>query len=138
MLDDLSTMSFGAWCDMGGFTVLAGYEKAEYTTLERTLMTIGVRAALGPGQLNTSYTKASGTGAVATPQQCDATLLRPGYDYRMFKRTVIYANYANYGRIDNGGNSTTGASFTASANRPAGIERGESSTGYQLGRRPNF
>lgn len=135
MLDDLSTMSFGASYDIGGATILAGYEKAKYSTLERKLITVGTRVTLGSGQIKGQYTKATGVGAVATPQQYDANLISLGYDYRMSRRTVLFANY---GTIDNGGNTTTGATYVASSNGPSGIKRGETSTGYQFGMRHSF
>lgn len=135
MLDDLSTVSFGASYDIGGATVVAGYEKAEYSTLDRELITVGVRVPVGAFQLKAQYTKASGTGAAATPQQYDGKLLSLGAEYRMSRRTLIYTNY---GRIDNGGTATTGATYVATGNGPAGIKRGETSTGYQLGVRHNF
>lgn len=36
------------------------------------------------------------------------------------------------------GTTVTGATYTASANGPAGIRRGETSSGYQFGMRHNF
>ena len=135
MLDDLSTMSFGGSYDFGIFELEAGYEKAKYTRLDRQLLTVGVRVPIGSGRLKAQYTQASGTGNVATPKQFDATLLSLGYEYRMSKRTLLYANYGN---IDNGGTTVTGATYTATNNGPAGIRRGETSSGYQFGLRHNF
>ncbi len=135
MLDDLSTMSLGASYDLGGVTVLGGYEKAKYAALDRKLMTAGARVTLGSFQLKAQYTKASGTGSVATPQQYDANLLSLGGEYRLSRRTLLYTNF---GTIDNGGTATTGGAFTATTNGPAGIKRGETSTGYQVGMRHSF
>ena len=135
MLDDLSTMSVGASYDFGIFELDAGFEKAEYSTLDRKLVTVAVKVPVGSGRFKAQYTKASGTGNVATPQQFDATLLSLGYEYRLSPRTLLYTNYGN---INNGGSTITGATYTATTNGPAGIKRGETSTGYQFGVRHNF
>ena len=135
MLDALSTMSFGGSYDFGMFEVQAGYEAAEYSTLDRKLVTVGVRVPIGAGRFKAQYTKASGTGNLATPKQFDATLLGLGYEYRLSKRTLLYTHYGN---IDNAGTTVTGATYTASANGPAGIRRGETSSGYQFGMCHNF
>ena len=131
----LSTMSVGASYDFGIFELDAGFEKAEYSTLDRKLVTVAVKVPVGSGRFKAQYTKASGTGNVATPQQFDATLLSLGYEYRLSPRTLLYTNYGN---INNGGSTITGATYTATTNGPAGIKRGETSTGYQFGVRHNF
>ena len=38
-----------------------------------------------------------------------------------------------YGSINNGGNTATGATYTATTSGPAGIIRGGKSTGYEFG-----
>lgn len=134
-LDDLTTMNFGASYNFGAATVLAAYEKSEYSTMDQTLMTLGVRVPMGAGSFKAQYTKASGTGAAATRDQYDATLLSLGYEYKLSKRTMLYTNYGN---LNNGGTTTTGANYTASGSGPAGIKRGESSTGYEFGIRHDF
>lgn len=135
MLDDLSTMSFGGSYDFGLLAVEAGYEKAEYSTRDRTLVTAALRVPVGAGRIKAQYTKSSGTGGAATPDEYDATLLSLGYEYRLSKRSLLYTNY---GKVDNGGTTATGANRTASGNGPSGIRRGETSTGYQFGIRHNF
>lgn len=135
MLDDLSTTSFGGSYDFGPVAVEAGYEKAEYSTRDRTLMTVSFRVPVGAGRIKAQYTKSSGTGGTVTRDEYDATLLGLGYEYRLSKRSLLYTNY---GRVDNGGTTVTGANRTASGNGPAGIRRGETSTGYQFGIRHNF
>lgn len=135
MLDDQQTLSVGASYDFGPVYVAAAYEKADYSTLDRDLMTVGVRVPVGQGRIKAQYTKASGTGPTARPQQFDASLISLGYDHRLSRRTTLYANY---GRIDNDGSTTSGATYTATGNGPSGIRRGETSTGYQAGIRHNF
>lgn len=135
MLDELTTQSLGASYDFGPVYVVAAFEKAEYSTLDRELMTFGVRVPLGQGRFKAQYARSSGTGPSARPQQFDATLLGVGYDHRLSRRTTLYANY---GSIDNDGNTVTGGTFTTTNNGPAGMRRGETSTGYQVGIRHNF
>lgn len=135
MVDDLTTWNLGASYNFGPASLEGGYESSQYSTLDQELWTVNVRVPFGASQIKAQYTKASGTGPTARPQQYDATLISLGYEYRMSKRTLLYANYGN---VDNEGNTTTGATFTASGNGPAGIRRGETSTGYQFGMRHNF
>lgn len=135
MLDDLSTMSVGGSYEFGLFALEAGYEKAEYSTRDRSLMTVALRVPVGAGRIKAQYTKSSGTGGTVTRDEYDATLLGLGYEYRLSKRSLLYANY---GQVDNGGTAITGANRTASGNGPSGIRRGETSTGYQFGMRHNF
>lgn len=135
MLDALSTMNIGATYRAPFGNLLAAYEKDKYSTLERSLVTLGVRVPVGSGEVKAQWARSSGTGAAATPNQFDATLFSAGYDYNLSKRSLIYVNFGN---IDNGGSTTTGATFTATGNGPAGIKRGETSTGYQVGVRHNF
>ena len=135
MADDLTVQSIGASYDFGAVDVVAAYEKAEYSTRDRTLMTLGVRVPAGPGRVKVQIAKSSGTGPSSRPRQYDAKLLGVGYDYPLSKRTRLYANA---GTIDNDGTTTTGGSFTTTSNGPSGIRRGETSTGYQVGIRHAF
>ncbi|MBK6471764.1 MAG: porin [Betaproteobacteria bacterium] len=135
MLDELTTQSIGASYDFGPVYVVAAYEKAEYSTLDRELVTIGVRVPVGQGRIKAQYAKSSGTGPTARPKQYDATLIGVGYDYRLSRRTSLYVNY---GRIDNDGTTVTGGTFTTTGNGPSGIRRGETSSGYQFGVRHSF
>lgn len=134
-LDDLTTQSIGVSYDFGPVYVVAAYEKAEYSNLDRELVTLGVRVPVGQGRIKAQYAKSSGTGPTTRPQQYDATLIGVGYDYRLSRRTSLYVNY---GRIDNDGTTVTGGTFTTTGNGPSGIRRGETSTGYQLGVRHSF
>jgi predicted porin len=134
-VDDLTTQSIGASYDFGPVYVVAAFERAEYSTLDRDLVTVGIRVPVGQGRIKAQYAKASGTGPTARPQQYDATLFSVGYDYRLSRRTSLYANY---GSINNDGNTVTGATYTATGNGPSGMARGETSTGYQVGIRHNF
>jgi predicted porin len=134
-LDDLTTQSIGASYDFGPVYVVAAVEKAEYSTLDRELVTLGVRIPLGQGRIKAQYAKSSGTGPTARLQQYDATLFGVGYDYRLSRRTSLYVNY---GSINNDGTTVTGGTYTATSNGPAGMRRGETSTGYQFGIRHSF
>lgn len=134
-LDDLTTQSIGVSYDFGPAYVVAAFEKADYATLDRELVTLGVRVPLGQGRIKAQYAKSSGTGPTARPQQYDATLFGVGYDHRLSRRTSLYVNY---GRIDNDGTTVTGGTFTTTGNGPAGIRRGETSSGYQFGVRHSF
>ena len=90
---------------------------------------------MGAGQFKAQYTKTGGTGNAATPAQYSAKMFGVGYVYNMSKRTSLYTNY---GSINNDGNAITGANFTATGSGPAGMRRGETSTGYEFGVRHDF
>ena len=135
MLDDLTTTSLGASYKIGEATLIGGYEKAKYSTRDRTLINIGVKMTVGNGEISAQVAQTSGTGAPATPDQYDAKLFGMGYEHSLSKRTVLYATV---GRIDNGGTSVTGGTLTTTGNGPSGMKRGETSSGYQFGMRHSF
>jgi predicted porin len=58
-----------------------------------------------------------------------------GYVYNLSKRTSVYTNY---GSVNNGGTVARGALFTAGSGGPAGMRRGQTSTGYEFGVRHDF
>jgi predicted porin len=135
MIDDLTTMNFGASFNMGFATIGAAYEKSEYSTQDNTLMTVYTTIPMGKGLIKAQYTKSSGTGPVGRADAYDATQFGLGYVYSMSKRTSLYTNY---GSINNGGTAVTGASYTATGSGPAGMARGATSTGYEFGIRHDF
>lgn len=135
MVDDLEVRSIGVSYDFGPVYLVAAYEKAEYSTRDRELATVGARIPAGPGRVKVQLAKASGTGPSSRPRQYDGKLIGVGYEHSLSKRTTLYVNY---GSIDNGGTSSSGGSYTATSNGPSGIGRGETSTGYQAGVRHTF
>ncbi len=151
MVDDLTTTNFGAAFNMGFATIGGAYEKSDYSTQDSKLMTVYTTVPLGKGVLKAQYTKSDGTGPrSAVPaqdrvNQFDATQFGVGYVYNMSKRTSLYTNY---GSINNGGTGPSvvagvpilgnGATYTASATGPAGMRRGDTSTGYEFGVRHDF
>jgi len=136
---DIKTTNFGASYNMGFATLYGVYEKSKYSSgavsTDQKLMSFSITAPMGNGKLLAQYTKASGKGAAATPDQYDAKMFGIGYQYSLSKRTTLYTNYGN---INNGGSVTQGATYTATGSGPAGIKRGESSTGYEFGVRHSF
>jgi predicted porin len=139
MTDDLTSVNIGGRYNFGAATIGAMYEKSDYgiagRTLKQELATVNITVPMGAGKFLAQYTKSGGTGAAATPAQYSAKMFGLGYVYSMSKRTSLYANYGN---INNGGSTTTGATFTATGSGPAGIRRGETSTGYEFGIRHDF
>ena len=120
MIDDLKTVSIGGSYSLGFATVLAAYEKSDYSTSYQKLGTVAGLIPIGAGTIKLSYTKAGSN--VSTYQ---AKLLGAGYVYDLSKRTSLGLGY---GRVDNG----PGGKFTASGNGPAGLKAGETSTGYDV------
>lgn len=140
MTDDLTTWNVGGRFNFGFATIGGMYEVSEYAVaggrkLEQKLATANVVVPMGAGQFKAQYTKAGGLGNVATVNQNAATMFGIGYVYNMSKRTSLYANY---GSIDNDGNATNGARFTATTSGPAVTRGGEKSTGYEFGIRHDF
>jgi predicted porin len=126
---ELETMNVSASFKMGFGTLFAGYENSEYTSGATSndidLITVGLTVPLGQGVVKAQYTKADSSTA-----NFDATMFGLGYVYNLSKRTSLYTSY---GSIDNGGNRTTGGNYTAGSAGPAGMFRGEKSTGYEFG-----
>ncbi|MBK6470662.1 MAG: porin [Betaproteobacteria bacterium] len=126
---EIETMSVTGSFNMGFATLLAGYENSEYTSGATSndidLITVAMTMPLGKGTLKAQYTKADSSSA-----NFDATMFGVGYVYNLSKRTSLYTSY---GSIDNGGNKTAGGNYTAGSAGPAGMFRGEKSTGYEFG-----
>lgn len=139
MTDDLTTFNVGGRYDFGFASFGGMYEESKYGVVGRTLKqkiaTANVIIPIGAGQIKAQYTKSGGPGNAATPSQYDAKYFGLGYVYNLSKRTSLYTNY---GSINNGGTSATGANFTASGSGPAGMLRGQTSTGYEFGIRHDF
>lgn len=133
-IDELETSNITASFKFGMATVYAGFETSEYTSgavnTDQDLGTIALTVPLGNGVVKAQYTESKGTGPVARPDQYEAKMFGLGYVYNLSKRTSLYTSYAT---VDNGGNTTTGATFTAGSGGPAGMNRGEKSTGYEFG-----
>lgn len=136
-IDDLKTMNAGAAYNFGFATLQASYEKSDYATSSQKLASVAALIPLGAGTIKFDIVDASGhpLAGSALANSLDARLLGAGYVYELSKRTSVYLGYA---RIANGGNGVNGANYTASANGPSGIKRGEASTAYDLGIRHNF
>jgi len=126
---ELDTMNVSASFNMGFATLFAGYENSEYTSGATSndidLITVAMTMPLGKGLLKAQYTKADSSSA-----NFDATMFGVGYVYNLSKRTALYTSY---GKINNDGNTTAGGNYTAGSAGPAGMRRGESSTGYEFG-----
>jgi predicted porin len=130
MVDDLKVINFGASFNLGFMTVQGSVEKTDYSTSQQKLISGGVLIPLGSGTVKLNYTQAKGS-----TDAFGAKLLGAGYVYDLSKRTSVYVGY---GRIQNAGNTTVGGTFVASSGGSAGMKRGETSTGYDLGVRHNF
>jgi len=135
MVDDLTSTNFAATFNMGFATIGGAYEKSDYSTQDSTLMTVFTTVPMGKGLFKAQYTKSSGTGPVGRADAYDATQFGVGYVYNLSKRTSVYTNY---GSVNNGGTVATGALFTAGSGGPAGMRRGQTSTGYEFGVRHDF
>jgi len=135
MVDDLTTMNFGASFNMGFATIGGVYEKSDYSTLDSELASVYTTVPMGKGVFKAQYSKSGGSGFGVLSSQYSATMFGVSYVYSMSKRTSLYTNY---GSISNGGNATNGAAFTTTGSGPAGMRRGQTSTGYEFGVRHDF
>jgi len=135
MVDDLTTMNVGGTFKTGFATFGLGYEKSDFSTQEQELLTANVSVPVGKGAFKAQYTRSSGTGPTGQADRYEAKMFGLGYVYNMSKRTSLYTSY---GSINNGGSVASGAVFTASGSGPAGMRRGETSSGYEFGVRHDF
>jgi predicted porin len=126
---EMETMNVSGGFNMGFARVVLGYENSEYTSGATSndidLITVGLTVPVGKGTFKAQYTKADSSSA-----NYDATMFGVGYVYNMSKRTALYTSY---GKVNNDGNATAGGNYTAGSAGPAGMRRGESSTGYEFG-----
>jgi predicted porin len=123
------TTSIAATFNMGFATLMGFYDMSEFsqgaTSNDVDLISVAMTMPLGKGTLKAQYTKSDSSSA-----NYDATMFGVGYVYNLSKRTSLYTAYA---KVNNDGNTTAGGNFTAGSAGPAGIKRGESSTGYEFG-----
>jgi len=123
------TTSIAATFNMGFATLMGFYDMSEFsqgaTNNDVDLMSVAMTMPLGKGTLKAQYTKSDSSSA-----NYDATMFGVGYVYNLSKRTSLYTSYA---KVSNDGNTTAGGAFTAGSAGPAGMKRGESSTGYEFG-----
>ncbi|MDO9094302.1 MAG: porin [Rubrivivax sp.] len=131
---EIETKSITAGYNMGFARLVAGYETSDYNNgvagagnvnNDIDLITVGMTVPMGKGVFKAQYTKADSSSA-----NYDATMFGVGYVYNMSKRTALYTSY---GKVNNDGNATAGGLYTAGSAGPAGMRRGESSTGYEFG-----
>jgi predicted porin len=144
MTDDLTTWNAGGRYDFGFASFGGAYEESKYNVpgrgLKQKIATVNMIVPFGASQFKAQYTKSGGPGPAAQVNAYNAKMFGLGYVYNMSKRTSLYANY---GSINNGGNGTSatvgdGATFTASGSGPAGMRRGQTSSGYEFGVRHDF
>lgn len=134
MVDDYTDMNVGASFNVGFMTVMGSLSKREYSTQDQKTGLIGVTVPMGAGTLKASYVKSAGSSVAPFTDQYDATQMSLGYQYDLSKRTALYAQAS---RLNNDGNATNGANFTIGGG-PAGMGRGQTSTGYEFGVRHSF
>jgi predicted porin len=128
-IGESETMSVAGTFNMGFMTLMGFYDKSEFssgaTNNDLDLYSVAMTMPLGKGTLKAQYTKSDSSSA-----NYDATSFGIGYVYNLSKRTSLYTTY---GKVNNDGNATAGGNFTAGSAGPAGMRRGESSTGYEFG-----
>ena len=127
--DDYTDMNIGASFNIGFMTIMGHASKREYSTQEQKTGLIGVTVPLGAGTLKAAYLKSAGSSAGVLTEQYEATQMSVGFVYDLSKRTAVYTHAS---RINNDGNGTNGAVF-AIGGGPAGMGRGQTSTGYEFG-----
>lgn len=129
MISDLTTTNVGASFNMGFATIGGAYEVSDFSTLDSKLATIYTTVPMGKGVFKAQYSRSGGSA------NFEATQFGLGYVYSMSKRTSLYTSY---GSINNDGNTVAGGAFTATDRGPAGMRRGQTSTGYEFGVRHDF
>jgi predicted porin len=139
MTDSLDTWNLGMRYNLGFATIGGLYEESSVAVsgraLKQKLATANITVPMGAGRFLAQYTETGGMGTAAQPNLFGSTMYGLGYVYNMSKRTSVYANY---GSVDNKGNATDGARFTATGSGPAVTRGGEKSTGYEFGIRHDF
>lgn len=139
MTDDLTTWNLGLRYNLGFATIGGLYEESDVAVsgrgLKQKLATANITVPMGAGRFLAQYTESGGVGTAAAPSLFSAKSYGLGYVHNMSKRTSVYGNY---GRIDNEGNATTGARYTATTSGPAVTRGGETSSGFEFGIRHDF
>ena len=133
MLTDFKDFNVGGSYNLGFMTLIAQYNKVDYSTRDQKVAMFGVTVPFGASTLKASYLTAKGAqGTSAT--DFDAKQFAFGYQYDLSKRTAIYATASS---LNNGGTAAAGARFTVGQG-PAMTRGGDTSRGYNLGVRHSF
>ena len=148
MLTDFKDFNVGGSYNLGFMTLIAQYNKVDYSTRDQKVAMFGVTVPFGASTLKASYLRSSGKGSVpflasaagalpafpAGVAGTEATQIAFGYQYDLSKRTAIYATVSS---LNNDGTAATGAKFTVGQG-PAQARGGDTSRGYNLGVRHSF
>lgn len=127
--DDVKLAVVSGSYDFGVVKVLASAQQAEYQDAKDRHYTIGASVPFGASQVRASYSKADGSGSLATR---DADQFAIGYVYNLSKRTAVYTTYA---LIENKGS----ANYTVASIAGATLAKTEeNSQGFELGLRHAF
>lgn len=124
---DYKTMNLGASYQLGSFTpmLLIGSERGNNRRVD--LLSVGVKMALGAGELRAAYTLFKDK----KQDNADSQRLALGYGYKLSKRTEIYAAVAHMSNDDKAARKL-GSSLAPTPNT------GKNMTGYEIGLRHNF
>lgn len=123
-------MSIGGSYDFGFVKPSLNYSQNEFGNREQKLLTFGLTAPLGQGQILASYTDAKANGAAELLSGVgDAKLFAVSYVYNVSKRTALYTTYAE---IEN-----NGLGRFAVAGSPT-VAAGRNSSGFDVGVRHSF
>ena len=133
MLTDFKDFNVGGSYNLGFMTLIAQYNKVDYSTRDQKIAMVGVTVPFGASTLKASYLTAKGAqGTSAT--DFDSKQIALGYQYDLSKRTAIYATVSS---LDNDGSAATGSRFTVGQG-PAMTIGSATSRGYNLGVRHSF
>lgn len=124
---DYKTMNLGASYQLGAFTPMLLIASDRGNNKRVDLYSMGVKMALGPGELRAAYTmyKDKKQG------DADSQRLALGYGYKLSKRTEIYVALAHMGNDDKASRKLGSALSPTPA-------VGNNLTGYEIGLRHNF
>lgn len=124
---DYQTFNLGASYQLGAFTPMLLLASERGNNKRVDLYSMGVKMALGSGELRAAYTMYKDK----KQSEADSQRLALGYGYKLSKRTEIYAAVAHMSN-DNNAARKLGSSLSPTPNV------GKNLTGYEIGLRHNF
>lgn len=127
--DDVKLAVVSGSYDFGVVKVSLSAQQAEYQDAKDRHYTVGASVPFGASLVRASYSKADGTGSLATR---DADQFAVGYVYNLSKRTALYTTYAV---IENKGSANYTVASIAGATMP---KTEENSQGFEVGLRHAF
>lgn len=136
--DSFTDEAWGGTYSFGPVRASIGQRRWSYRTDRLTNTLLAAAIPVGLGVIRLSAVRADQSGATATLNGNDATLLGVGYVHSLSKRTALYGHLAEVANKGGAAFTVPGGPATSGVATAANYFGGQTSRGFELGIRHNF